>query len=92
MRLTKHAQSSMSWVLALTLGITAGCSSSGSGSSSSSSNDLAITSISVVSGTTWKLNRPIDVGFDKDIDFGTVNLNTFQVVDQTGVSASGTFI
>ncbi|MFT5057353.1 MAG: hypothetical protein ACI89E_000117 [Planctomycetota bacterium] len=92
MRLTKHAQSSMSWVLALTLGITAGCSTSGSESSSTASNDLAITSISVVGGSTWKINRPIDVGFDKDIDFATVNLNTFQVVDLTGVSASGIFI
>ncbi len=93
MRLTKHAQSPMSWALALTLGITAGCSSSGSGGSSSgTSADLAITSISVVSGTTWKINRPIDVAFDQDIDFDTVNLNTFQLVDPTGVSASGVFL
>ncbi|MDF1837954.1 MAG: hypothetical protein P1V35_08800, partial [Planctomycetota bacterium] len=89
----KHVQSPKSWALALALGITAGCSSSGSGGSSSgSSNDLTITSISVVGGSTWKINRPIDVAFDMDIDFNTVNLNTFQVVDQTGVSASGVFL
>ncbi|MCP5022718.1 MAG: hypothetical protein GY930_13210 [bacterium] len=83
----------MSWAIALTLGITAGCSSSGSGSSGSgSSANLAIDSISVVSGATWKINRPIDVEFDQDIDFSTVNFNTFQIVDPTGVSASGVFL
>ncbi|MDF1839388.1 MAG: hypothetical protein P1V35_16090, partial [Planctomycetota bacterium] len=93
MNQTRNTLPKQWWILVLTMGLTAGCSSSGSGSASAGSGgDLTIASISVVGGSTWKINRPIDIAFDKEIDFSTVNFNTLQVVDQTGVSASGVFL
>ncbi len=77
------------WTIALALGLTTGCS--GSGASGGTESDLYITSISMEPNANWHINRPIDVRFSQNIDFGTVNFNTFRIVDATGVSASGSF-
>ena len=80
-----------SWVLAL--GLVAGCSSgSSSGSSSPGGTGLAVNTISVLEGAVWKINRAIDITFNKPVDLSTVNFNTIQIIDGTGVSATGVFL
>ena len=39
--------------------------------------------ISVQENNVWKLNRPIDVTFNQDVDFSTVTLNTIHISDIT---------
>ena len=45
-----------------------------------------LTFLSVTEGTTWKINRPIYFGFTRDVDLGSVNLNTISIRDVDGVS------
>ncbi|MEE8466809.1 MAG: hypothetical protein V3T22_00040, partial [Planctomycetota bacterium] len=65
--------------------------SGGSSSSATSSSGFRITDISVKSGQEWKLNRPIDITFNRDVDFATVSLNTIRVADEQGNGATGFF-
>ncbi|MEZ6005252.1 MAG: hypothetical protein R3F33_13800 [Planctomycetota bacterium] len=51
-----------------------------------------MTNISVVEGAVWRINRPIDITFDRAVDFSTVNMNTVQLVSTVGVSATGVFL
>ena len=64
------------------------------GSSSSSANDahLAVDDISVTPFATWKLNRPIDIHFNKPIDFDSVNFNTIHIATLDGIPATGSFL
>ena len=68
----------------------AGCSG-GSGSSSASSSGFAIKTINVLQGQEWKINRPIDIAFNRDVDFSTVNLNTINISNHQGLGATGYF-
>jgi len=63
----------------------------GGGSSGASSSGFKITGISVKSGQEWKINRPIDITFNRDVDFSTVSLNTIRVSDEQGNGATGFF-
>ncbi|MFT5152790.1 MAG: hypothetical protein ACI841_002789, partial [Planctomycetota bacterium] len=47
--------------------------------------------ISVRTGDSWKLNRPIDITFTQDVDFDTVTLNTIQLAEVSGAPATGAF-
>ncbi len=77
---------------ALTLGLLASACGSSSGSSTpAASADLAIQSISVIDGSTWHVNRPIEIVFDRPINFGTVHGGSIQIVDSMGVPAGGVF-
>lgn len=70
--------------------VAASCSGSGS-SSSSDSADFNVENISVTAGATWKINRPIDIRFNDDVDFSTVSLNTISIKDENGLTATGVF-
>ena len=61
------------------------------GSGSSSGTAFAVESISVTSGTTWQINRPIDFKFTAPVDFSTVNLNTISIRQVNGAPAVGSF-
>ncbi|MEE8468432.1 MAG: hypothetical protein V3T22_08255, partial [Planctomycetota bacterium] len=64
---------------------------SGGSSTGNSSSGFKITDISVKSGQEWKINRPIDITFNRDVEFATVSLNTIRVSDEQGNSATGFF-
>ncbi len=53
--------------------------------------DLAITSVSVSDGVVWQLNRPIDITFDRAIDFTSVNSNTIIIGEHGGGPAYGSY-
>ncbi|MDF1839653.1 MAG: hypothetical protein P1V35_17435, partial [Planctomycetota bacterium] len=53
--------------------------------------DLGVVSISVGQGATWQINRPIEIVFDRAIDFSTVHPNTLQIVNSVGIPATGFF-
>lgn len=57
----------------------------------STTNEFAVDSSNVINGATWQLNRPIQVTFNKDVDFTTVSQTTIQIVDGQGVPAVGAF-
>lgn len=81
------------WSSALALCVAAACSSGGSSSTTpSSGSDLQVTNVSVLNGSVWKINRAIDITFDQAVDMSSVNLNTIQILDGTGVSATGQFL
>lgn len=76
----------------IALGAAALGACSGSGPSSTQTDpDFAVSGISVVEGDVWQVNRAIRIDFNKDVDFGTVNLNTISITDQFGNSAIGAF-
>ena len=78
--------------LPLLFGMMGACSSGGSSSEvPTQGSDLTITNISVVDGAVWKINRAIEITFDQPINFATVSQNTIQILDATGVSATGVF-
>lgn len=78
--------------LPLLIGMMGSCSSGGSSSEvPTQGSDLTITNISVVEGAVWKVNRAIQITFDQPINFATVNQNTIQILDASGVSATGAF-
>jgi len=81
------------WIPLLAAGLLlAGCSGSGSESSSlSSSGDFTLLAISVTSGQTWQINRPIKFTFNQAVDFETVNLNTISIQRTDGLPAVGDF-
>ena len=71
-----------SFALALLLaGLVSGCSGGSGASSAQTESDFAIESINVLSGQEWKINRPIDITFNEDVDFSTVSFNTIRIVD-----------
>jgi len=71
------------------------CSSDGGGvegpQGPSTTNEFAVDASNVIDGSTWQLNRPIQVTFNKDVDFTTVSQTTIQIVDGQGVPAVGAF-
>ena len=72
----------------------AGCGGSEStnpGTNQPSNRDFIVSGVNVVNGAVWKLNRPIDITFSAAVDFATVNLNTIQITDTTGIPALGTY-
>lgn len=68
-----------------------GSESSNSGGNQQNTTDFIVESTNVVSGSIWKLNRPIDVTFSEAVDFSTVNSNTIQINDSTGLPALGEY-
>ena len=85
MRLTL-APSLLRYAALSTVALLAAACSSGS---SSGSSGLSVESISVTNGAPWKINRPIDITFNLDIDMSTVSLNTISILDVTGSTATG---
>ncbi len=79
------------WALLLPNLLLAACSGGGGNSGSHTSNDLAVTDLSVTPFAVWKLNRPIDISFNKDIDFDSVNFNTIHLAAIDGRPATGAF-
>ncbi len=77
----------------LGLGLLAGCSSSedASGSLGSVSGPFALNEVSVSSGQIWQVNRPIRFTFSTAVDFSTVNLNTINIQQASGLPAIGDF-
>lgn len=81
-----------SGVLACSALFLAGCSGGGGGSSGpAGQGGFQITSISVTDGAVWKINRPISFTFNVPIDFSSVNLNTINITDSTGMPVTGEF-
>ena len=80
-------------LLALTLAFSFAACSSGSGSSSTKDvEDFAVIDVSVPNGElNWRINRPIDIMFNQDVDFDTVSFNTIRIADQSGRPATGSF-
>jgi hypothetical protein len=68
------------------------CSGGAGPSSRQTTADFTIESISVLNGSTWQINRPIDIRFSRPVDFSTVSLNTIRISDAQGGSATGTFL
>ncbi len=52
---------------------------------------LSVVGINVLEGMEWKLNRPIDITFNLEVDFATVSMNTINIVDPYGQAATGAF-
>jgi hypothetical protein len=72
----------------------AGCGGSESASPGTNepiNRDFVVDGVNVVNGAVWKLNRPIDIIFNGAVDFSTVNSNTIQITDTTGIPALGTY-
>ena len=69
----------------------AGCGSGGGNGGAGSSSSFRIDSVSILAGSTWQINREIEVRFSRDVDFSTVNLNTIQVAQLSGAPAAGEF-
>ncbi|MEZ6014126.1 MAG: Ig-like domain-containing protein [Planctomycetota bacterium] len=71
----------------------AGCSGSSTPSpiTNPTTTDFIVDGVNVVNGSVWKLNRPIDVRFTGSVDFSSINSNTIQITDTTGVPALGTY-
>lgn len=51
-----------------------------------------LNSVSVQAGQTWALNREIVFDFNEALDFSTVNPNTLQLTDSSGLPAVGSFV
>ncbi|MBK7643521.1 MAG: hypothetical protein IPJ19_10830 [Planctomycetes bacterium] len=68
-----------------------GCGSSSGNGGAGSSGSFRVESISVLEGSTWQINREIEVRFSRDVDFSSVNLNTIQVGQVGGAPAAGEF-
>lgn len=69
----------------------ASCSGGGSSSSSSSSSAFEVSNVSVQNGSTWQINRAIEVTFTQPVDFSTVNLNTINIAKLGSGPATGEF-
>ena len=68
------------------LAVSCGGSNDGSGGGSSpptSQQTFMVDTISVIDGAIWQINRPIDIAFNRDIDFSTV-LTPDEVRDSHG--------
>lgn len=76
---------------ALFLPACSGGGGNGDGAVDSSSEKLEVVAINVLAGQEWKINRPIDITFNRDVDFSTVNFNTINLVDSQGKGATGVF-
>ena len=76
--------------LGLSLVALLGCSGS-SDIAPGALGDFYVVEANVASGSIWKINRPIEITFSKDVDFTTVNQSTIRIADQTGFSATGVF-
>jgi hypothetical protein len=70
----------------------AGCSAGSGPRSTQTVPDFEVESISIIEGSPWQINRPIDIVFNKPVDFATVSLNTINIVDSGGGVATGTFL
>ncbi|MCA9003014.1 MAG: hypothetical protein KDB61_13905, partial [Planctomycetes bacterium] len=68
------------------------CGVGGSTSASPTSTELEILAISVSNGSIWKVNQPIEITFDRPIEFGSVHPGSIQILDSMGHSAGGTFL
>jgi len=80
----------LAWLLAVPGALLAACS--GGSSDQTSSTSFSVEGISVSSGDTWRLNRPIDIAFSTAIDFSTVNFNTIRITSTSGEPAVGRFL
>lgn len=79
------------FLTALSLLAVAGCSAGTGSSSSKTTPDFAVESVNVLQGQEWKINRPIDITFNQEVDFSSVNFNTLSIVDPLGNVATGVF-
>ncbi len=80
--------------LALSLGsalLMSGCSG-GSGGSTAASATFEVVSINVINSQEWQINRAIDILFNQDVDFATVNSNTINIADDQGRGATGVIL
>ena len=67
------------------------CSGSSGASSTRTQDDFKVEFVSVASMETWKLNRPIDVMFNRAVNFDTVSSNTINIATTDGAVATGAF-
>jgi hypothetical protein len=82
------ARSSGRLVLALGSSAILGCGGGGSGASDV---PFRVVDIDVADGAVWPITRPIRVRFSRDVDFGSVSLNTIGVRQPAGTPAVGQF-
>jgi hypothetical protein len=82
---------SSNWLLSLPIALLGACGGGGGSSSAHQNNDLVIADVSVTPFAVWELNRPIDISFNKEIDFDTVNFNTIHLAATNGIPATGAF-
>ncbi|MCP3914107.1 MAG: hypothetical protein GY711_00955 [bacterium] len=75
-------------ILAL-LAVGAATSCGGGGGGGGSADPLRVVEINVSAGQEWKLNRAIEVRFDQDVQFSSVNGNTLQVREANDPSRRG---
>ncbi len=85
------AQAGLSLALGAALLLSSCSNSGGGGASTSTSKKLEVIGINVLPGQEWKINRPLDITFNRDVDFSTVNFNTINLVDSQGKGATGVF-
>jgi hypothetical protein len=83
----------------LTLSLLAGsllltsCSGGGGSSSGSSSGQggFQLTSLTVLDGAVWEINRQMEFSFNEAVNFNTVSLNTINIQTLSGMPATGSF-
>ena len=68
------------------------CGTSTATSTPPLSTPLTVTSISFAPGQIWPINRPVDVTFDRAIQFGSVSLSTLRFETALGDIAPGSFV
>ena len=78
-------------LLCVGCGTGASSGSAGSGGGDSGGSSFSISSLNVLEGMEWKINRPIDITFTKDVDFSSISQNTVSIRDQFGNGALGVF-
>jgi hypothetical protein len=70
----------------------AACSSQGGGGGSgSTTSNFELIAINLDQAAVWHINRPIEMTFNEDVEFGSVSLNTVSVQTLGGKPATGTF-
>ncbi|MEZ5975278.1 MAG: hypothetical protein R3E96_10685, partial [Planctomycetota bacterium] len=52
---------------------------------------FAVTFINVQPGDTWKVNQPIEITFNADVDFASIGYDSLSVYDTQGMQATGTW-
>ncbi len=86
--MTRFALECSSLVVGLFL---SACNSSSGPSSTQEEDQFAVSDASVPPLATWRINQPIDISFNQDVDFDSVNSNTINIAAVNGIPATGSF-
>ena len=78
-------------LLAGSLLLAASCSGGSSGSSHGSQGGFQLTSLTVLDGAVWEINRQMEFTFNAPVEFNTISLNTINIQTVSGMPATGSF-